>query len=132
MSTLTEKNFFHYAVSNLKSNYVSESEFKLLLKHLVYIKRLLKKYKNKDEDLNLNLLINHFIILFNEFEIEAAINILFFQLNENYHEELKSILILLDKIKGNEELDINYKTIHVKDITINVQLVNDLKLQLRL
>ena len=38
MENLTEKNFFHYAVSNLKSHYVSESEFKLLLKHIVYIK----------------------------------------------------------------------------------------------
>ena len=67
MEILTEKNFFHYAVSNLKSHYVSENEFKLLLKHIVYIKRLLKKFQTDEKDLNLNLLLNHFIILYNEF-----------------------------------------------------------------
>ena len=35
---------------NLKSHYVSESEFKLLLKNIVYIKRLLKKYQVKEVD----------------------------------------------------------------------------------
>ena len=91
MDYLNEKNFFHYAVSNLKSHYVSESEFKLLLKHIVYIKRLLKKYQVKEVDLNLNLLLNHFIILYNEFNISAMNHILFFQFETIYYPELKSI-----------------------------------------
>ena len=129
MDYLNEKNFFHYAVSNLKSHYVSESEFKLLLKHIVYIKRLLKKYQVKEVDLNLNLLLNHFIILYNEFDISAMNHILFFQFETIYYSELKSILLFLDKIKGNEELKINNDILHLIDIAPDTKIIKEIKKQ---
>ena len=129
MDYLNEKNFFHYAVSNLKSHYVSESEFKLLLKHIVYIKRLLKKYQVKEVDLNLNLLLNHFIILYNEFNVSAMNHILFFQFETIYYSELKSILLFLDKIKGNEELKINNKTLYLNSIEPNQKIIREIQKQ---
>ena len=129
MDYLNEKNFFHYAVSNLKSHYVSETEFKLLLKHIVYIKRLLKKYQVKEVDLNLNLLLNHFIILYNEFDISAMNHILFFQFETIYYSELKSILLFLDKIKGNEELRINGQILHLVDIAPDTKIIKEIKKQ---
>jgi hypothetical protein len=129
MDNLNEKNFFHYAVSNLKSHYVSETEFKLLLKHIVYIKRLLKKYQVKEVDLNLNLLLNHFIILYNEFDISAMNHILFFQFETIYYSELKSILLFLDKIKGNEELKINGQILHLVDIAPDTKIIKEIKKQ---
>ena len=129
MDYLNEKNFFHYAVSNLKSHYVSETEFKLLLKHIVYIKRLLKKYQVKEVDLNLNLLLNHFIILYNEFDISAMNHILFFQFETIYYSELKSILLFLDKIKGNEELKINGQILHLVDIAPDTKIIREIKKQ---
>ena len=129
MEYLNEKNFFHYAVSNLKSHYVSETEFKLLLKHIVYIKRLLKKYQVKEVDLNLNLLLNHFIILYNEFDITAMNHILFFQFETIYYSELKSILLFLDKIKGNEELKINDQILHLVDIAPDTKIIKEIKKQ---
>ena len=132
MQYLNEKNFFHYAVSNLKSHYVSENEFKLLLKHIVYIKRLLKKYQVKEIDLNLNLLLNHFIILYNEFKTSAMNHILFFQFEVIYYSELKSILMFLDKIKGDEELKINDEILHVSDIPIDTKIIKEIKRQTNL
>ena len=129
MDNLNEKNFFHYAVSNLKSHYVSETEFKLLLKHIVYIKRLLKKYQVKEVDLNLNLLLNHFIILYNEFDISAMNHILFFQFETIYYSELKSILLFLDKIRGNEELKINNKTLYLNSIEPNQKIIREIQKQ---
>ena len=129
MEYLNEKNFFHYAVSNLKSHYVSETEFKLLLKHIVYIKRLLKKYQVKEVDLNLNLLLNHFIILYNEFNISAMNHILFFQFETIYYSELKSILLFLDKIKGDEELKINNETLYLVDVAPNTKIIREIKKQ---
>lgn len=129
MEYLNEKNFFHYAVSNLKSHYVSETEFKLLLKHIVYIKRLLKKYQVKEVDLNLNLLLNHFIILYNEFDVYAMNHILFFQFETIYYSELKSILLFLDKIKGDEELKINDRILHLVDIAPDVKIIKEIKKQ---
>ena len=43
MDYLNEKNFFHYAVSNLKSHYVSETEFKLLLELMKNAGRVLSR-----------------------------------------------------------------------------------------
>ena len=132
MEYLNEKNFFHYAVSNLKSHYVSETEFKLLLKHIVYIKRLLKKYQVKEVDLNLNLLLNHFIILYNEFETSAMNHILFFQFEIIYYSELKSILLFLDKINGDEELKIQNDTLYLIDIAPDIKIIKEIKKQTRL
>ena len=129
MENLNEKNFFHYAVSNLKSHYVSETEFKLLLKHIVYIKRLLKKYQVKEVDLNLNLLLNHFIILYNEFNVSAMNHILFFQFEAIYYSELKSILLFLDKIRGDEELKINNETLHLNSIALNNKIIKEIQKQ---
>ena len=129
MEYLNEKNFFHYAVSNLKSHYVSETEFKLLLKHIVYIKRLLKKYQVKEVDLNLNLLLNHFIILYNEFETSAMNHILFFQFEIIYYSELKSILLFLDKINGDEELKIQNDTLYLIDIAPDIKIIKEIKKQ---
>ena len=130
MKNLTEKNFFHYAVSNLKSHYVSENEFKLLLKHIVYIKRLLKKFRVDRKDLNFNLLLNHFIILYNEFHAIAMTHILFYQLGNSYYSELKAILLILEKIDNSEVLFIEDVTIEMNQIIANSELTNLYKKQL--
>lgn len=130
MENLTEKNFFHYAVSNLKSHYVSENEFKLLLKHIVYIKRLLKKFQIDEKDLNLNLLLNHFIILYNEFNTLAMTHILFYQLGTTYYSELKAILIILEKVNNRETLFIEDSIIKLDQIVPNIELTNLYKQQL--
>lgn len=116
MIIITEENFYAFALYNLKSKYLSESEFKSLLKHITYIKRLLKKYKDNPLNINVNLLINHFIIIYNEFYIRSANEILFYQINELYYPQLKTILILLNKLKSDDTFEINSRKIEIENI----------------
>lgn len=45
MIEITDESFYYYTFSKLKSKYIEETEFKNLLKHIVYIKRLLKNIR---------------------------------------------------------------------------------------
>lgn len=122
MVIITEENFYAFALYNLRSKYLSETEFKSLLKHITYIKRLLKKYKDNPLNINVNLLINHFIIIYNEFHIRSANEILFYQIHEYYYPQLKTILIILNKLKETDCFEINYKRIEVSEILIDSTL----------
>jgi hypothetical protein len=127
MIELTEENFYKFALINLKSKYLIESEFKSLLKHIVYIKRLLKKYKDNSKNINVNLLINHFIVLYNEFEQRAASEMLFYQINSLYYPQVKTILVLLNKVKESDEFLINGNNIQIEFIKQDTELETILK-----
>jgi hypothetical protein len=116
MVIITEENFYKFALHSLKSKYLVESEFKSLLKHITYIKRLLKKYKDNPKNINVNLLINHFIIIYNEFELRAANEILLYQINKLYYPQLKTILLLLNKVKDFDCYKINSERIEIGSI----------------
>lgn len=116
MVIITEENFYKFALHSLKSKYLVESEFKSLLKHITYIKRLLKKYKDNPKNINVNLLINHFIIIYNEFELRAANEILLYQINKLYYPQLKTILLLLNKVKDFDCYQINSERIEIGSI----------------
>ena len=116
MVIITEENFYKFALHSLKSKYLVESEFKSLLKHITYIKRLLKKYKDNPKNINVNLLINHFIIIYNEFELKAANEILLYQINKLYYPQLKTILLLLNKVKDFDCYTINSERIEIGSI----------------
>lgn len=124
MFKLNNENFYQYAYQGLKNPYTSEIEFSLLLKHIVYIKRLLKKYKNNYTNINVNLLLNHFIIIFNEFDVRVANHILFFEISHLYYPQIKSILLFLNKIKNNEIFMINDSHLHLSEIQIDNQLLS--------
>jgi hypothetical protein len=72
-------------------------EFKDDLKKFSYIKRLLKKYKVGD-DIKERLLINHIIVIYNLFGTEAATRLLFFKIDKNYWNKLKSFLVFLNRM----------------------------------
>lgn len=127
MFNLTGDKFYQYATSGLISSYKSESEFRVLLKHIVYIKRLLKKYKNNFINININLLLNHFIIIYNEIDIKVANHILFFDISEVYHPQIKTILLFLNKINGNEMYLIENCQLNIFDIKTDDALQKILK-----
>ena len=127
MVIITEENFYKFALHSLKSKYISESEFKSLLKHITYIKRLLKKYKDSPRNINVNLLVNHFIIIFNEFELSSANQILLYQINSLYYPQLKTILLMLNKIRESDCFEINYQRIEIKEVLIDKVLEKTLK-----
>jgi hypothetical protein len=70
-------------------------DFETDLKRIRYIKRLLKKYKNTGE-LKTHLILNHLIILFNVFN-DAAVPLLFYNLEKELWPSIKSFLLFLNR-----------------------------------
>ena len=75
---------------------VTKDDFESDLKRIRYIKRLLKRYKNTGE-LKIHLIMNHLIILFNVFH-DAAVPLLFYNLEEELWPCVKSFLLFLNRI----------------------------------
>jgi len=99
---LNDKNLFLYAAKHYRTNKLADAdEFNEDLKRFKYIKRLLNRYLETDE-LPERLILNHLIVVFNVFGIEAALNILEFKLEEKHWPVIKPFLIFLNYIKNDE------------------------------
>jgi hypothetical protein len=93
---LTEENFLMYAIKNYDNPGCSGlSEFQDDLKRLRYVKRLLGRYHSGGE-LKDRLIINHLMILYNVFGIEAATSLLFFRMPRELWSYLKTFLVFLN------------------------------------
>jgi hypothetical protein len=75
---------------------ITKDDFYEDLNRFKYIKKLLRKYV-KSGDLKVNLLINHFIIVFNVFN-DASIPLLFFKIEEELWSPMKTFLLFLNRI----------------------------------
>ena len=94
---LNESNYMLFAIKFYDNpQAVTKDDFESDLKRIRYIKRLLKRYKNTGE-LKIHLILNHLIILFNVFN-EAAVPLLFYNLEEDLWPYLKSFLVFLNRI----------------------------------
>jgi hypothetical protein len=93
---LNEDNYILFAIKHYENpQAVTEDDFYDDLKRFKWIKRLLKKYKSNG-DMNLHLLINHFLILYNIFG-DAATPLLFFKIDREYWSFVKTIIIYLGR-----------------------------------
>ena len=94
---LNESNYLLFAIKFYNNpQAVTRDDFESDLKRIRYIKRLLKRYKNTGE-LKIHLILNHHIILFNVFD-EAAVPLLFYNLEEELWPAIKSFLFFLNRI----------------------------------
>ena len=99
---LNEKNLFLYAAKHYKNpKFADIDEFYEDLKRFKYVKRLLNRYIETDE-LAERLLLNHFIVIFNMFGIEAALDILELKLEDKHWPIVKPFLIFLNYIKNDQ------------------------------
>ena len=81
---LTEENLFLYAAKHYRNPQFSDiEEFHEDIKRFKYIKRLLNRYIEHDE-LAERLILNHLIVIFNSFGIEASCNILDLKLEDKH------------------------------------------------
>ena len=111
---LNEKNFLLYAMQHYDNpQCVEVEEFNDDLKKIKYIKRLFNQYAIEGV-LKERLLLNHIIVFYNVFSVEAATRILFFKLEEEIWPMLKTFLFYLnflpnkiESINGNEILTDN-------------------------
>jgi hypothetical protein len=116
IENLNDDNFMIYAMKCYDSPNCIMSEFEEDLKRIKYIKRLIKRYKTTGE-LKERLILNHIIILSNVFGTRNAVRMLFFKLDEQDYQILKTFLMFLqympDYITGIKGKDIWSRNISV-------------------
>jgi hypothetical protein len=95
---LDDDNFEEFAIANyINPNCVSVLEFLDDLKKIRYVKRLLNKYRDRQE-LRERLILNHIIFLSNVFGIDGTVNMLRYKVGENNVVTLNTFFILLNYI----------------------------------
>ena len=92
---ITEENYMLFAMKVYENPQCkSMNEFHEDMNRIKYLKRLFKKYKSTGV-LRERLILNHIIILYNVFGIQAATRILFTRLDKELHPILKTFLVFL-------------------------------------
>ena len=93
---LNEDNYLIFAIKFYDNpQALTMEDFQSDLKRIRYVKRLLKKYKNTGE-LRTHLILNHLTILFNVFS-DAAVPLLFYNLDSDLWPAIKSFLLFLNR-----------------------------------
>ena len=116
---LTKDNYIIFAIKNYDNPQSSTIEdFEEDMQRFKWIKRLLKKYKTTG-NLNLHLLINHFIILYNVFG-DAATPLLFYKIDQEFWDIIKTFIFYLGRLP-------DYPITSLHTITINQNILSQLK-----
>jgi len=119
---LTESTFLLYAMKHYDNPQCTDmSEFEEDMKRFQYLRKLFSRYK-QDNDLKERLILNHLIVIYNVFGVDAT-NMLFLKLHE-FHSYLKPFVEYLNympQVLQYDEVIINKESI-VGDIFIEEKL----------
>ena len=120
---LNDTNFMLYAAKayDVKKSSGAD-EFYEDLKRFQYLKRLFKRNEEAD-DLKIRLILNHVIVLYNCFGLEAT-NMLFFKLKE-YHPQLKPFVLFLNYMP--EVINYEETVVFNSDIPLDQNIVRELR-----
>lgn len=103
---LTEENFELFAAKHYNNPQCVEiEEFHEDLARFKYLKRLLRKYIQTGE-IQERLVLNHLIIIYNVFGIEAANRMSFYRIEEELWPALKTFLIYLNYLPEKQRVEI--------------------------
>ena len=95
---LNDDNFLMFAMKEYNDiQCTSIEEFYDDLKKIKYIKRLFNIYKNTGQ-LKERLILNHLIVFYNVFPVQAGTRILFYKIERDFWPMLKTFLIFLDRM----------------------------------
>jgi len=123
---LNEGNFLMFSMKEYNNiQCIDIEEFYDDLKKIKYIKRLFNIYLN-DGQLKERLILNHLIVFYNVFPIQAGTRILFYKIEEQFWPMLKTFLIFLDRMPDKIE-SIRGKTILATDIKLDEGIVTRLR-----
>ena len=123
---LNEGTFLMYSMKEYNNiQCVDIEEYYDDLKKIKYIKRLFNIYLN-DGQLKERLILNHLIVFYNVFPIQAGTRILFYKIEEHFWPMLKTFLIFLDRMPDKIE-SIRGKTILSTDIKLDDGIVTRLR-----
>lgn len=113
---LTNENYMLYAMKVYDKPNCIMSEFKEDMKRFNYLKRLFRRYAKVGE-LRERLVINHIVVLYNVFGVEAATRLLFYKMTKSDYSVLKTYLLFLSYmpaiVKGIKGQDIKSSEISV-------------------
>ena len=123
---LNDDNFLMYTMKEYNDIQCTDiEEFYDDLKKIKYIKRLFNIYKNNGQ-LKERLILNHLIVFYNVFPIQAGTRILFYKIEKVFWPMLKTFLIFLDRMP--ETVDsIRGETIRSTDIQLDEGIVTRLR-----
>ena len=103
---LTSKNFKLYAAQHYNNPECLDVEkFNQDVNRFKYIKRLLKRYELTG-DLQERLILNHLIVLFNVFGIDAGNRMIWYKVNEEHWHYIKPFLVYLHYLPENEKINV--------------------------
>jgi len=85
---------------------LSTEEFYEDLAKFKYVVRLFRRYRENGK-IQERLLLNHIIIIYNVFQIQAATRMLFYRVDKDLWYALKTFLIFLNYLPSNSYQDIN-------------------------
>ena len=124
---LNDDNFLMYAMREYNNMHCTDiEEFYDDLKKNKYIKRLFNVYKNNGQ-LKERLILNHFIIFYNVFTVQAGTRILFYKIEKDFWPMLKTFLIYLDRMPDKIE-SIRGEVILASNIQLDDGIVSRLRL----
>ena len=103
---LTHETIDIFALRHYDNKGAGKEEFDDDMNRFKYLKRLFRKYDTSKE-FKSRLIINHVIILANVFGVDAASTLLFFKIDDQHWNLLKTILIFLNYMPENEMIDID-------------------------
>ena len=99
---LNEETFMLYAIKNYYNpKCIDVEEFYEDLNRFKYVKRLVNRYLDSGK-LSERLILNHLIVIFNAFDIEASLKLLEYKLDDRHWSAIKPFLVFLRHIKNDQ------------------------------
>ncbi len=124
---LNEKNFLLFAMKEYDNpQCVEVEEFNDDLRRIKYIKRLFNQY-HTENILKERLILNHIIVFYNVFSVQAATRILFYKIDEEFWPMLKTFLLYLSYMPKDKIESIMGKEIRVTDIPMDQGIIDRLR-----
>ena len=123
---LNDDTFLMYAMREYNNMQCTDiEEFYDDLKKIKYIKRLFNSYRNNGQ-LKERLILNHLIIFYNVFTVQAGTRILFYKIEKDFWPILKTFLIYLDRMP--DKIDsIRGEIIRTSDIQLDEGIITRLR-----
>ncbi len=117
------ENFLTYAMKAYDNpTCATVNDFKNDINRITHLNRLFNRYYEKD-DLQVRLILNHIIVLYNVFKPDMCTEMLFLKVKEDYWTGLKTILTYLsympERVASVNVLD--------SDIQVDLKIANELR-----
>ena len=123
---LNDDTFLMFAMREYNNMQCTDiEEFYDDLKKIKYIKRLFNSYRNNGQ-LKERLILNHLIIFYNVFTLQAGTRILFYKIEKDFWPMLKTFLVYLDRMP--DKIDsIRGEIILTSDIQLDEGIITRLR-----